>query len=62
MDMELKEVNFFYPTRPKQMVLMGLSLKIDAGDVVALVGTSGSGKSTIIRLIERFYDPYQRGR
>ncbi|KAA8542196.1 hypothetical protein F0562_023348 [Nyssa sinensis] len=56
-DIELQEVDFFYPTRPKQMILMGLSLKVDAGKVVALVGQSGSGKSTIIRMIERFYDP-----
>ncbi|KAI8020546.1 putative multidrug resistance protein [Camellia lanceoleosa] len=56
-NIELKEVDFFYPTRPKQMILMGLSLKIDAGKIVALVGQSGSGKSTIIRLIQRFYDP-----
>ncbi|XP_059638895.1 ABC transporter B family member 15-like [Cornus florida] len=56
-DIELKEVDFFYPTRPKQMILTSLSLKIDAGKVVALVGQSGCGKSTIIRMIERFYDP-----
>ncbi|KAK9277914.1 hypothetical protein L1049_027471 [Liquidambar formosana] len=56
-DIELKEVDFFYPTRPKQMILKCLNLKIDAGKVVALVGQSGSGKSTIIRMIERFYDP-----
>lgn len=54
---ELKEVDFFYPTRPKQMILNNLSLTIEAGEVVALVGQSGSGKSTIIRMIERFYDP-----
>lgn len=54
---ELKEVDFFYPTRPNQMILVGLSLKVDAGEVVALVGQSGSGKSTIVRMIERFYDP-----
>ena len=56
-DIEFKEVDFFYPTRPKQMILMGVSLKVDAGKVVALVGQSGSGKSTVIRMIERFYDP-----
>ncbi|KAJ9559877.1 hypothetical protein OSB04_005037 [Centaurea solstitialis] len=54
---QLKEVDFFYQTRPTKMALNGLSLKIDAGEVVALVGTSGSGKSTIIGLIQRFYDP-----
>ncbi|KAK6154401.1 hypothetical protein DH2020_008649 [Rehmannia glutinosa] len=54
---ELKRVVFFYPSRPDQMILKGLSLKISAGTTVALVGQSGSGKSTIISLIERFYDP-----
>lgn len=39
------------------MVLNNLSLTIEAGEVVALVGQSGSRKSTIIRMIERFYDP-----
>lgn len=55
-DIELKEVEFSYPTRPQQMVLKGLSLRIEAGMTVALVGQSGSGKSTIIGLIERFHD------
>ncbi|GMN63161.1 hypothetical protein TIFTF001_032223 [Ficus carica] len=54
---EFKNVFFSYPTRPEQMILQGLSLKIEAGRTVALVGQSGSGKSTIIGLIERFYDP-----
>ncbi|XP_058093734.1 ABC transporter B family member 15-like isoform X2 [Magnolia sinica] len=53
---ELKNVFFFYPLRPGQMIFRGLSLKIEAGKTVALVGQSGSGKSTIIGLIERFYD------
>ncbi|PIN02501.1 Multidrug/pheromone exporter, ABC superfamily [Handroanthus impetiginosus] len=55
--MELKKVVFAYPSRPEQLILKGLSLKISAGTTVALVGQSGSGKSTIISLIERFYDP-----
>lgn len=54
---ELKKVVFAYPSRPEQLILKGLSLKISAGTSVALVGQSGSGKSTIISLIERFYDP-----
>ncbi|KAI9169576.1 hypothetical protein LWI28_014310 [Acer negundo] len=54
---ELKNVFFCYPARPDQMIFRGLSLKIEAGKTVALVGQSGSGKSTIIGLIERFYDP-----
>ncbi|KZV17797.1 ABC transporter B family member 15-like [Dorcoceras hygrometricum] len=54
---ELDNVYFHYPSRPKQLIFHGLSLKIDAGKTMALVGESGSGKSTIIGLIERFYDP-----
>lgn len=54
---ELKNVFFSYPARPDQMIFRGLNLKIEAGKTVALVGQSGSGKSTIISLIERFYDP-----
>ncbi|KAL3819306.1 hypothetical protein ACJIZ3_005211 [Penstemon smallii] len=54
---EIKNVFFFYPSRPEQMIFQGLSLKIESGKTVALVGQSGSGKSTIIGLIERFYDP-----
>ncbi|CAA2969117.1 multidrug resistance [Olea europaea subsp. europaea] len=54
---ELRNVFFSYPSRPDQMILKGLNLKIRSGTTVALVGQSGSGKSTIIGLIERFYDP-----
>ncbi|KAA8523730.1 hypothetical protein F0562_010153 [Nyssa sinensis] len=54
---ELKNVFFSYPSRPNQLIFKGFSLKIAAGSTVALVGQSGSGKSTIIGLIERFYDP-----
>ncbi|KAL8226015.1 hypothetical protein R6Q57_018572 [Mikania cordata] len=56
---KLKEVDFFYSSRPTKWALKSLSLKIEAGEVVALVGTSGSGKSTIIGLIQRFYDPFK---
>lgn len=54
---DLNRVYFSYPSRPEQLIFQGLSLKIDAGKTMALVGQSGSGKSTIIGLIERFYDP-----
>uniref|UniRef100_A0A1D1Y6G8 ABC transporter B family member 20 n=1 Tax=Anthurium amnicola TaxID=1678845 RepID=A0A1D1Y6G8_9ARAE len=54
---ELKNVDFYYPTRPEVMVLSNFSLKVNGGQTVAVVGVSGSGKSTIIALIERFYDP-----
>lgn len=56
---ELKDVYFAYPSRPNIMVFKGFSLKIQAGQTAAMVGQSGSGKSTIIGLLERFYDPLQ---
>ncbi|KAJ7733032.1 P-loop containing nucleoside triphosphate hydrolase protein [Mycena metata] len=51
------DVHFNYPTRPGINVLRGLSFEVKPGEYVALVGASGSGKSTIIQLIERFYEP-----
>ncbi|CAI9763225.1 unnamed protein product [Fraxinus pennsylvanica] len=54
---ELRGVDFAYPARPDVMVFIGFSINIEAGQSTALVGQSGSGKSTIIGLIERFYDP-----
>lgn len=52
-----ENVHFRYPTRPGIRVLRGLSFKIEPGTYVALVGASGCGKSTVIQLIERFYNP-----
>ncbi|XP_019151365.1 PREDICTED: ABC transporter B family member 20-like [Ipomoea nil] len=54
---ELKSVDFSYPTRPEILVLSNFSLKVNGGQTVAVVGVSGSGKSTIISLLQRFYDP-----
>lgn len=54
---ELKDIRFIYPSRPDVTVLRKFSLSIPAGSTVALVGASGSGKSTIIGLLERFYKP-----
>ncbi|KAL2547092.1 ABC transporter B family member 15 [Forsythia ovata] len=54
---ELTSVFFSYPSRPEQLIFYDLNLKIEAGKTVALVGQSGSGKSTVLGLIERFYDP-----
>lgn len=56
-EIELSGVNFHYPTKPDVQVLNNLSLKIKKNTVVALVGESGCGKSSIIGLIERFYEP-----
>ncbi|KAJ8748666.1 hypothetical protein K2173_008111 [Erythroxylum novogranatense] len=56
-DVELKDVYFTYPTRPDEQIFCGFSLFIPSGTTAALVGHSGSGKSTVISLIERFYDP-----
>ena len=54
---ELRNIEFSYPTRPEIMVLDNFNLKVTGGQTVAIVGASGSGKSTVIALIERFYDP-----
>ncbi|XP_047474458.1 mitochondrial potassium channel ATP-binding subunit-like isoform X2 [Penaeus chinensis] len=55
-NIEFRNVSFAYPTRPDQEVLRNFSLRIPAGRVVALVGSSGGGKSTVAQLLERFYD------
>ncbi|EUC60222.1 multidrug resistance protein [Rhizoctonia solani AG-3 Rhs1AP] len=53
----LEDIHFRYPTRPGVRVLRNLNLVVEPGTYIALVGASGSGKSTVIQLIERFYDP-----
>lgn len=55
-EIDLKAVTFAYPTRPKVKVFDSFTLNIPAGRITALVGESGSGKSTVVSLIERFYD------
>ncbi|RIB26619.1 STE6-like protein [Gigaspora rosea] len=55
---QLKNIKFIYPTRPDAKILNNISLDIEPGSTVALVGASGSGKSTIASLILRFYDPH----
>nr|CCA19115.1 PREDICTED: multidrug resistance protein 3like isoform 2 putative [Albugo laibachii Nc14] len=55
--LDFKRVYFSYPTRPDRMILSKYSLSIPAGQTVAFCGPSGGGKSTIIALLERFYDP-----
>ncbi|EWY85993.1 hypothetical protein FOYG_10657 [Fusarium oxysporum NRRL 32931] len=54
---DLKDLEFSYPLAPNNRVLKGLSLKIEPGQFVAFVGASGCGKSTMVSLLERFYDP-----
>lgn len=51
------DVVFNYPTRPDIPVLQGLSLQVKKGQTLALVGSSGCGKSTAVQLLERFYSP-----
>ncbi len=55
-EIELRDVKFRYPTREDVEVLRGVNLTIKAGQKVALVGTSGAGKSTIMQLILRFHE------
>ncbi|XP_065254509.1 ATP-dependent translocase ABCB1-like [Emys orbicularis] len=56
-NIEFRDIHFIYPTRPEAQVLQGLSVKVNKGQTLALVGSSGCGKSTSIQLLERFYDP-----
>jgi ATP-binding cassette subfamily B (MDR/TAP) protein 1 len=56
-EIELKHVAFAYPTRPDAVIFTDLSLRVRAGRSLALVGASGSGKSSVVALLERFYDP-----
>ena len=60
---ELVKVNFAYPTRKTAKIFDQIDLKIPQGKVVALVGSSGAGKSTVVQLLERYYDPvsYKEG-
>ncbi|KAL0908507.1 hypothetical protein M5K25_023003 [Dendrobium thyrsiflorum] len=58
-NIEFKDVTFSYPSRPDVIIFRDFSLFFPAGRTVAVVGGSGSGKSTVVSLIERFYDPNQ---
>jgi ATP-binding cassette subfamily B (MDR/TAP) protein 1 len=55
-ELEFESVRFVYPSRPNMTILKDFNLQIPAGQTIALVGSSGSGKSTAIALVQRFYD------
>jgi ATP-binding cassette subfamily B (MDR/TAP) protein 1 len=54
---QLQNVRFTYPGRPDHRILRGIDIRAEPGQFIALVGASGSGKSTVMQLLERFYDP-----
>ncbi|GAB4388565.1 ABC transporter transmembrane domain-containing protein [Albidovulum sp.] len=56
-EIEFRDVTFHYPTRPDRSALEDVSFRIRPGETVALVGPSGAGKTTVIQLLLRFYDP-----
>lgn len=56
-EIRFENVSFSYPSRPEQIVLRDFNLTLKPGQTVALVGSSGSGKSTVASLLERFYEP-----
>ncbi|XP_036395228.1 ATP-binding cassette, sub-family B (MDR/TAP), member 4 [Megalops cyprinoides] len=58
-NIEFKNIHFTYPSRPDVKVLNGMNLKVSSGQTIALVGSSGCGKSTTVQLLQRFYDPQE---
>jgi ATP-binding cassette, subfamily B (MDR/TAP), member 10 len=60
-DISFKNVLFNYPSRPDASVLKDLTLNVQAGKITAIVGRSGSGKSSIAALLMRLYDPQKGG-
>ena len=57
LNIEFKNVDFSFPTKSEVQIFKNLNLKIPKGKVIAIVGYSGSGKTTIASLLQRFYDP-----
>lgn len=55
--LEFKDLTFAYPTRPNIDVLKNVSILFEKGYTTAIVGHTGSGKSTIVTLVERLYEP-----
>merc|ERR1719228_806657 len=60
-EIEFRNVHFTYPSRPNEKILNDISFTVKEGQSLALVGTSGSGKSTCIALLQRFYDVAEGG-
>ena len=58
-EIEIRNVTFRYPSKPDVTVAKNVCIKVETNKVVALVGQSGCGKSSMISLIERFYDPIE---
>lgn len=58
-EISFEGVHFQYPARPGVSALDGVDLRVSPGETVALVGPSGAGKTTILQLLQRFYDPQQ---
>lgn len=56
-DIQFSNIHFAYPSRLDVPIFTNLSLHIEPGQTIALVGSSGSGKSTCVQLLQRFYDP-----
>ena len=59
-DIQFSNVHFSYPSRPDVPILHGLSFNAKPGQTIAIVGSSGSGKSTCVQLLQRFYN-YETG-
>jgi ATP-binding cassette subfamily B protein len=55
----MENVHFAYASHRNSSVLRGLSISVTQGETLALVGASGAGKSTVISMIERYYDPIE---
>ncbi|KGY12146.1 ABC transporter ATP-binding protein [Vibrio tubiashii] len=58
-EVAFNDVSFYYPSRPDQPAVQNLDLVAEEGKILALVGPSGAGKTTLFELLQRFYDPQQ---